>query len=305
MKHITEVLVHENRCEVVNPYVYSTGDAGMAFIKLHFKYMFEQKSLKGKTLECKYYLTNGQYSVKNITIDEDDSATFPIYYSVFTMAGWHTLSATLIDGKDRFTLDDITIKTKEHKLGDVYTNELVQKVIKDETDSIKALGKSKKDEVISAGNSAVTQVASKKDRLIKELKDNAVQANQEVASTKAGIIKEVTGVKDATLSEVNKHKKELNDTYAKVDAFRADMANKIDAETKEIQALRDRAVNAVLSTKEQGIHAVNTARDKDIQAMKAEIDKYIIENRAKLKGEKGEAADYINATSEEIQALFK
>lgn len=305
MKHITEILVYENRCEVVNPYVYSVGDAGMAFIKLHFKYMFEQKSLKGKTLECKYYLANGQYSVKNVTIDEDDSATFPIFYSVFTMAGWHTLSATLVDGKNRFTLEDITIKTKEHQLGDIYTSEAIETVIKDETDSIRNLGKANKEAIETAKQSAIREVMSKQNGLLLGIKQSATKANNEVASTKAGIIKEMNSVKDMTIAEVGRHQKELKDTYSKADAFRADMANKMDSETKEIQALKDKAINAVISTKEQGIHAVNTARDKDIQAMKAEIDKYIIENRAKLKGEKGEAASYINATSEEIQALFK
>lgn len=147
MRHITNVLVHSNRCEVVDGHTFATGDKGLPHIHLQFLYMFGENSLQGKNLECKYLLPNGQYSAETVRITGKDEVTFPIHYSCFTVNGWTTLRITLVNGSNRVTLEDIIIKTKETKLGDKYSNIEVENVISVTTDSIRKEGESVKQEV--------------------------------------------------------------------------------------------------------------------------------------------------------------
>lgn len=151
MQHITNVLVHSNRCEVVDGHIFATGDKGLPHIHLKFLYMFGESSLQGKNLECKYLLPNGQYSAETVRISSKDEVTFPIHYSCFTVNGWTTLRITLVSGSNRVTLEDITIKTKETKLGQAFTNAQVEQAITQAieitTTSIRAEGDSIKQEL--------------------------------------------------------------------------------------------------------------------------------------------------------------
>ncbi|CAL7893659.1 Collagen triple helix repeat protein [Fusobacterium necrophorum subsp. funduliforme] len=151
MRHITNVLVHSNRCEVVDGHTFATGDKGLPHIHLQFLYMFGENSLQGKNLECKYLLPNGQYSAETVKITGKNEVTFPIHYSCFTVNGWTTLRITLINGSNRVTLEDIIIKTKETKLGDPFSNtkveEAIAQAIEVTTSSISAEGESVKEEL--------------------------------------------------------------------------------------------------------------------------------------------------------------
>lgn len=151
MQHITNVLVHSNRCEVVDGHIFATGDKGLPHIHLKFLYMFGESSLQGKNLECKYLLPNGQYSAETVRITGKDEVTFPIHYSCFTVNGWTTLRITLVSGSNRVTLEDITIKTKETKLGQAFSNAQVEQAITQAieitTTSIRAEGDSIKQEL--------------------------------------------------------------------------------------------------------------------------------------------------------------
>lgn len=151
MQHITNVLVHSNRCEVTDGHTFATGDKGLPHIHLKFLYMFGESSLQGKNLECKYLLPNGQYSVETVKITGKNEATFPIHYSCFTVNGWTTLRITLINGSNRVTLEDIIIKTKETKLGEPFSNTQVEQAITQAievtTTSIRAEGDNIKQEL--------------------------------------------------------------------------------------------------------------------------------------------------------------
>lgn len=151
MRHITNVLVHSNRCEVVDGHTFATGDKGLPHIHLQFLYMFGENSLQGKNLECKYLLPNGQYSAETVKITGKNEVTFPIHYSCFTVNGWTTLRITLVNGSNRVTLEDIVIKTKETKLGEPFSNtqveEAIAQAIEVTTSSISAEGETIKEEL--------------------------------------------------------------------------------------------------------------------------------------------------------------
>lgn len=151
MRHITNVLVHSNRCEVVDGHTFATGDKGLPHIHLQFLYMFGENSLQGKNLECKYLLPNGQYSAETVRITGKNEVTFPIHYSCFTVNGWTTLRITLVNGSNRVTLEDIIIKAKETKLGEPFSNtqveEAIAQAIEVTTSSISAEGETIKEEL--------------------------------------------------------------------------------------------------------------------------------------------------------------
>lgn len=129
MKHITNILVHSNRCEILDGHIFEKGDKGFPHIRLKFLYKFGLESLQGKNLECKYILPDKSYTTLNISISEEDEIVFPIHYSVFTKPGWSTLKIALTEGNNRVTLDDIVIKVKYTAVGDIYQDENVQKQI--------------------------------------------------------------------------------------------------------------------------------------------------------------------------------
>ena len=132
MEHITNVLVYSNRCEVLDSHVFTVGDRGFPHIRLKFLYMFGAETLQGKQLELKYILPDKSYQVEKIVISGKDEALFPIHYSVFVNGGWTTLKATIIEGANRITLDDITIKTKKLEVGQEFQHKEVKAIVETE-----------------------------------------------------------------------------------------------------------------------------------------------------------------------------
>ena len=142
MEHITNVLVYSNRCEVLDSHVFTVGDRGFPHIRLKFIYMFGAETLQGKQLELKYILPDRSYQVEKIVVSGKDEALFPIHYSVFVNGGWTTLKATIIEGANRISLDDIIIKTKRLEVGQEFQHKegkaIVQAEISKRTEEIKA-----------------------------------------------------------------------------------------------------------------------------------------------------------------------
>nr|DAW02383.1 MAG TPA: hypothetical protein [Caudoviricetes sp.] len=132
MEHITNVLVYSNRCEVLDSHVFTVGDRGFPHIRLKFIYMFGAETLQGKQLELKYILPDRSYQVEKIVVSGKDEALFPIHYSVFVNGGWTTLKATIIEGANRITLDDIIIKTKKLEVGQEFQHQEVKAIVQAE-----------------------------------------------------------------------------------------------------------------------------------------------------------------------------
>lgn len=132
MEHITNVLVYSNRCEVLDSHVFTVGDKGFPHIRLKFIYMFGAETLQGKQLELKYILPDRSYQVEKIVASGKDEALFPIHYSVFVNGGWTTLKATIIEGANRITLDDIIIKTKKLEVGQEFQHQEVKAIVQAE-----------------------------------------------------------------------------------------------------------------------------------------------------------------------------
>ena len=132
MEHITNVLVYSNRCEVLDSHVFTVGDRGFPHIRLKFIYMFGAETLQGKQLELKYILPDKSYQVEKIVISGKDEVLFPIHYSVFVNGGWTTLKATIIEGANRITLDDIIIKTKKLEVGQEFQHQEVKAIVQAE-----------------------------------------------------------------------------------------------------------------------------------------------------------------------------
>ena len=132
MEHITNVLVYSNRCEVLDSHVFTVGDRGFPHIRLKFIYMFGAETLQGKQLELKYILPDKSYQVEKIVISGKDEVLFPIHYSVFVNGGWTTLKATIIEGVNRITLDDIIIKTKKLEVGQEFQHQEVKAIVQAE-----------------------------------------------------------------------------------------------------------------------------------------------------------------------------
>lgn len=142
MEHITNVLVYSNRCEVLDSHVFTVGDRGFPHIRLKFLYMFGAETLQGKQLELKYILPDRSYQVEKIVVSGKDEVLFPIHYSVFVNGGWTTLKATIIEGANRISLDDIIIKTKKLEVGQEFQHKEVKAIVQAEiskrTEEIKA-----------------------------------------------------------------------------------------------------------------------------------------------------------------------
>ncbi len=132
MEHITNVLVYSNRCEVLDSHVFTVGDKGFPHIRLKFIYMFGAKTLQGKQLELKYILPDRSYQVEKIVVSGKDEALFPIHYSVFVNGGWTTLKATIVEGANRISLDDIIIKTKKLEVGQEFQHKEVKAIVQAE-----------------------------------------------------------------------------------------------------------------------------------------------------------------------------
>ena len=136
MEHITNVLVYSNRCEVLDSHIFTIGDKGFPHIRLKFLYMFGAETLQGKQLELKYILPDKSYQVETISVTGKDEVLFPIHYSVFVIGGWTTLKITIVEGANRITLDDITIKTKRLEAGQEFQHKEVKAFVETEITKI-------------------------------------------------------------------------------------------------------------------------------------------------------------------------
>lgn len=201
MKHITEVLVYKNRCEVFNQHTYTQGDVGIPHIKLIFKYLFEEQSLQGKQLECKYILPNGEYSAKTVDVTEKDCVVFPIHYSVLQIAGWTTLKATLVCDSGRITLDDVLIKTKSCKLGQLNTTPQVTQAIKCEIDEIKAFTETKKKEVTNHTTQEITRVTKATDSEIARVANEGKTQVQVLKNQSNGVLPRIEKLESGKVSK--------------------------------------------------------------------------------------------------------
>lgn len=136
MEHITNVLVYSNRCEILDSHIFTIGDKGFPHIRLKFIYMFGAETLQGKQLELKYILPDKSYQVETISVTGKDEVLFPIHYSVFVIGGWTTLKITIVEGANRITLDDITIKTKRLEAGQEFQHKEVKAFVEAEITKI-------------------------------------------------------------------------------------------------------------------------------------------------------------------------
>lgn len=169
MQHITNVMVHSNRCEVVDGHIFTVGDKGLPHIRLKFLYLFGLETLNGKTLECKYILPDKTHYTETLEISEKDEVTFKIHYSVFLKAGWSTLNIALIEGNNRITLEGIIIKTKALTVGDAFQNEKIEEAIQAEIVSrvkeVQKEAEKQKKLIEEAKNNALEEIENKKDSL--------------------------------------------------------------------------------------------------------------------------------------------
>ena len=194
MEHITNVLVYSNRCEVLDSHVFTVGDRGFPHIRLKFIYMFGAETLQGKQLELKYILPDRSYQVEKINVSGKDEALFPIHYSVFVNGGWTTLKATIIEGANRITLDDITIKTKKFEAKQEFQHKEVKAIVEAEITKISKKIKEFEEETKVELNTLKTNLSqnleTEKNRSIEALKEtyNAelkkLDADVEAAVTK-------------------------------------------------------------------------------------------------------------------------
>nr|DAK22215.1 MAG TPA: nucleoid-associated protein [Caudoviricetes sp.] len=182
MEHITNVLVYSNRCEVLDSHVFTVGDKGFPHIRLKFIYMFGAETLQGKQLELKYILPDKSYQVENINVSEKDEVLFPIHYSVFVNGGWTTLKITIVEGTNRITLDDVTIKTKKIELGKKFENKKIEELIQAEiiakTKEIKEEGEKQKKEIKASKEKVLEEIENKRKTLKGDKGEQGIQGEK-------------------------------------------------------------------------------------------------------------------------------
>ena len=236
MKHITDVLVFKNRCEILESHTYNEGDKGFPHIRLKFKYMFETESLKGKKIYCKYILPNGKFTERHHTIEDIDNTLFPIDYCVFELGGWTTLRITIHDGDNKITLDDIILKTKGDKLLELYATKEVQNMIDADKTGIAELSKQERknitDTTAAEKKKAITEINKVKDSSIANINDTKSKGIAEVektkntsitaiTQTKTKSIEEIAGSKNTSITAIDAAKKKsIEEIYANKEKFR-------------------------------------------------------------------------------------
>lgn len=182
MEHITNVLVYSNRCEVLDSHVFTVGDRGFPHIRLKFICMFGAETLQGKQLELKYILPDRSYQVEKIVVSGKDEVLFPIHYSVFVNGGWTTLKITIVDGTNRITLDDVTIKTKKIELGKKFENKKIEELIQAEiiakTKEIKEEGEKQKKEIEASKEKVLEEIENKRKTLKGDKGEQGIQGER-------------------------------------------------------------------------------------------------------------------------------
>ena len=224
MEHITNVLVYSNRCEVLDSHIFTIGDKGFPHIRLKFIYMFGAETLQGKQLELKYILPDKSYQVETISVTGKDEVLFPIHYSVFVIGGWTTLKITIVEGANRITLDDITIKTKRLEAGQEFQHKEVKAFVEAEITKISKKIKGFEEETKTELNTLKTNLSqnleTEKNIGIKALKEayntelKKLDANIKTAVTK--YLKENTDKFD---EEITKLKNGKENAFDKNTAF--------------------------------------------------------------------------------------
>ena len=179
MEHITNVLVYSNRCEVLDSHVFTVGDKGFPHIRLKFLYMFGAETLQGKQLELKYILPDKSYQVETISVTGKDEVLFPIHYSVFVNGGWTILKVSIIEGANRITLDDITIKTKRLEAGQEFQHKEVKAFVEAEITKISKKIKGFEEETKTELNTLKTNLSQN----LETEKNSGIEALKEAYNT--------------------------------------------------------------------------------------------------------------------------
>ena len=179
MEHITNVLVYSNRCEVLDSHIFTIGDKGFPHIRLKFIYMFGAETLQGKQLELKYILPDKSYQVETISVTGKDEVLFPIHYSVFVIGGWTTLKITIVEGANRITLDDITIKTKRLEAGQEFQHKEVKAFVEAEITKISKKIKGFEEETKTELNTLKTNLSQN----LETEKNSGIRALKEAYNT--------------------------------------------------------------------------------------------------------------------------
>lgn len=224
MEHITNVLVYSNRCEVLDSHIFTIGDKGFPHIRLKFIYMFGAETLQGKQLELKYILPDKSYQVETISVTGKDEVLFPIHYSVFVIGGWTTLKITIVEGANRITLDDITIKTKRLEAGQEFQHKEVKAFVEAEITKISKKIKEFEGETKVELNTLKTNLSqnleTEKNRSIEALKETYnAELKKLDADVKAAVTKYLKENTDKFDEEITNLKNGKENAFNKNTAF--------------------------------------------------------------------------------------
>ncbi len=223
MEHITNVLVYSNRCEVLDSHVFTVGDRGFPHIRLKFLYMFGAETLLGKELELKYILPDKTYQMEKITVSGKDEVLFPIHYSVFVNGGWTTLKVTIVEGANRITLDDITIKTKKLEVGEEFQHEEVKAIVKTEITKISKKIKEFEEETKTELNNLKTNLSKN----LENEKNDSIAAlkeayKEELKKLDTEVKKSVTKYLENNTNDFNEKLDKKENAFSKNTAFNKD-----------------------------------------------------------------------------------
>lgn len=272
MEHITNVLVYSNRCEVLDSHIFTVDDRGFPHIKLKFIYMFGTETLQGKQLELKYILPDRRYYKENIIVTGKNEVIFPIYYGVFINGGWTTLKISILEGANRIALDDIIIKTKKLEVGEEFKNSRVEKLVQAE---------------VVAKTKEIKEESERQKKEIKEL----IKATKE---------RSISEIEDSTRNKMSEFTEELKKKVNELDVLlknaQTDIKNSINGLNKnEKEAIKE--FEKVLSEK---IGSLKTLSDELKNDLSNVVSKYVVDNRDKLKGDRGPGITSISAIRDKI-----
>lgn len=321
MKHITEVLVYKNRCEVVNEHTFGQGDTGIPHIRLTFKYKFECETLRGCRLQCLYLLQDGTYAARELVM-ENEIVTFPIHYAAFAKGGWTTLRLKLIQGDDVITLDDITIKTKPVKLGELFKNEAVQQAVQIEIDELKTA----RDKALVELNKSVQKFDELLENKVNECNNNIEKAltntKQELENTLFDCNKSVEKSTlvledkiDDTTASIKKMIGDMQLSVSKIqDGFedsKIDVQNEVDAKLikaksdidKQILLFREKIASEFPTIQTQLTELLNEAAQKKKELLLQEYQQDCEQLSDKITKQLEREEEYIKGVKEDISSL--
>lgn len=295
MKHITEVLVHSNRCEVINGHTFTVGDIGFPHIKLKFLYLFERETLENKTIECKYILPNGQYSLENVTIKAKDEVIFPIHYSCFTQSGWTNLKITLIDDNNRFTLQNIVIKCNALELGSKFSHARIEMAINEEirniTAKIEEVGETLKDDYIRSVESA-----------------KASNIN-EINLAKTSCIEYVDGIKNDVRDRIDRLETALdsreNEITTLVRTKKSEIENSVNSKISNLERIKNNYINEVNRKNESVETSIRNGLELLENKKNTELDRLSRDIEGRALGIKEDLASFVNERKSEVSSQIQ